>query len=121
MSEPRPNPIITSLVQAFRRAAIVYDYGGEDELRSLQFIGLRQAKATVSLLDDYGPDGRLSLVPLLEDREPGARVLAAGYLIERMPERALAVLREIDQTVDTRAGMTAYWMLQRYERGDPLV
>jgi len=42
----------------------------------------------------------------------------AGIRNLAMPERALAVLTEISERRPTRAYMTAFWIVERYEHGE---
>jgi len=103
----------------FKRAAIVYHWGYEDDDELMKQAGLRSANEAIEVLDSY-KDGRLALVPFLDDPDPSVRVMAAGYLVKVIPERALAVLKELDERCLTRAHMTAFWFLQRHELGTDL-
>jgi voltage-gated potassium channel Kch len=106
------------VVGQFRRAAIVTHYGDEDEDPAMQLAGIRSAKRAVKVFDSFGADGRLALVPLLSDPDQGVRAFAAGYLVKVMPERALAVLKDVQEHGPMRASMTALHLLGRYERGE---
>ena len=69
------------------------------------------------MLDSYGEPGRLSLLPLLDDSEPGARVYAAKYLMELKPDRALATLKDVAVHSQGNAQITAMRLLaQHFER-----
>jgi hypothetical protein len=118
MTEPKPNPLIRYLIEQFKRAAIVVDFGYIDEDHAMQRAGIRSARQAIMVLDTCGPDARQALVPLLEDPNPAIRVYAAGFLLKVMPERALPVLKEIDEHCMERTTMTAFRILRRYERGD---
>jgi hypothetical protein len=104
------------LIEQFKHAAIVTHFGYEDEDRAMQRAGIGAAKRVVQGLDAF--DARLALVPLLDDPDWGVRVSAAGYLVKALPERALPVLKEIRERCPTRAHMTAFWILERYEHGE---
>ncbi|MGA8169687.1 MAG: HEAT repeat domain-containing protein [Methylocystis sp.] len=118
MSGEREDPLIAYLMRQFTRAAIVAHYGYEDEDDAMQCAGIDSAKRAIKGLDLLGSKGRLALVPLLDDPDWGIRVFAAGYLVKIMPERALAVLKEIDERCPTRAHMTAFRILWSHEHGD---
>jgi hypothetical protein len=104
------------LIEQFKHAAIVTHFGYEDEDRAMQRAGIGAAKRVVQGLDAF--DARLALVPLLDDPDWGVRVSAAGYLVKALPERALAVLREIRERAPTHARLAASAILQKYERGE---
>jgi hypothetical protein len=73
-------------------------------------------------LDKVAPNGRLALAKLLDHPHPSVRTWAASYLKSRIPERALRVLREVEETEGaTEAGMAAHWSLAMYEHGGPNV
>ncbi len=118
MSGKKQNLVIRYLVEQFSRAAIVTHFGYEDEDNAMQLAGLRSAKQAIQVLDTFGPDARLALVPLLDDPDWSIRVFAAGYLAKIMPERALPALQDIRLRAPTRARMTAFNMLQANERGE---
>lgn len=111
--------IIATCTAQFKRAAIVYHWGYEDDDRDMQYAGRRSMEEAITALDTC-KDGRVALVPFLDDPDPSVRVFAAGYLVKIMPERALAVLKELDERCLTRAHMTAFWFLQRHENGKDL-
>ncbi|MGA8170983.1 MAG: hypothetical protein WB816_09165 [Methylocystis sp.] len=116
MSGEKPNPVIQFIILRFKRAAIATHFGYEEEDQALQRAGIRLAKQAVRELDAF--DARLALVPLLDDSDWGVRVFAARYLLNAVPERALAILKEIRERCPTRAHMTAFWILRDYERGE---
>jgi DNA primase len=104
------------LIEQFKHAAIVTHFGYEDEDRAMQRAGIGAAKRVAQGLDAF--DARLALAPLLEDPDWGVRASAAGYLVKAVPERALAVLKEIRDHCPTHARMTASEWLKKYERGE---
>jgi hypothetical protein len=109
---------IPQLVEQFKAGAILYHQGLEDEKLAVQKRGQKNVFSAIQSLDAIGPEGRNNLIPLLEDPDPGVRVYAAGTLVKVIPERALAVLKEIDDFGTTRAHMTAYHMLRSHRLGD---
>lgn len=111
--------IIPMMVAQLKRAAIVYHWGYEYDDRRMQGAGKRSALEAIQALDTC-KDGRMALAPLLDDPDPSVRVFAAGFLVKVMPERALAVLKELDERCLTRAHMTAFWFLKRHEYGTDL-
>jgi Domain of unknown function (DUF2019) len=52
------------------------------------------------------PQGRTALAPLLDHPDPGVRASAGVFLMDVMPERALPVLRDIDEN---EHGNSAYF------------
>jgi hypothetical protein len=111
--------LIPMMAAQFKRAAIVYHWGYEDDDHAMQGAGKRSAEEAITVLDS-SKDGRMALVSFLDDPDPSVRVFAAGYLVKLMPERALAVLKDLDERCVTRAHMTAFWFLQRHENGHDL-
>lgn len=85
----------------------------------------RSVKAMNAIADklDKIPPGRMALVKLLDSTNPGVRAYAAAYLIEVAPERALPVLRQVNENErGMMAGFTAFTVLFKYavEHGTPL-
>lgn len=104
-------------VRRFRRAAIVYDFGLEDERYNMQRAGGESLTESLTMLDTYGEPRRLSLLPLLDDSEPGARVYAAKYLMDLAPDRALATLKDVAVHGRANAQITAMSLLaDHFER-----
>ena len=116
MSGEKYNFAVRFLIEQFKHAAIVTHFGFEDEDRAMQRAGIGAAKRVVQGLDAF--DARLALAPLLEDPDWGVRASAAGYLVKALPERALAVLKEIRDHCPTHARITASHMLWNYEHGE---
>ncbi len=70
----------------------------------------------VHQLDELDP-GRAALLPLLGDPDAGVRAYAGAYLIKLMPDRAIPVLRDIEEKEDANsAHFTAYFALMFWER-----
>jgi hypothetical protein len=112
--------IIQTMTAQFKRAAIVYHWGYEDDDDDMRAAGKKSAEQAVAALDTCGTRGRMALVPLLDDPDPSVRVFAAGFLVKVMPERALAALKEVQDRCLTRAHMTAFHFLERHENGNDL-
>ncbi|HLZ65461.1 MAG TPA: HEAT repeat domain-containing protein [Aliidongia sp.] len=108
---------IHQLVEQFKAGAILYHQGLEDEKLAVQRRGQKAVLSAIQELDAFGPEGRNNLIPLLDHPDPGVRVYAAGTLVKVIPERALAVLKEIDDFGMTRAHMTAFHMLWSHTHG----
>ena len=69
----------------------------------------------VHQLDRLDP-GRNALLPLLGDPDAGVRAYAGAYLIKLMPDRAIAVLRDVEEKEDANsAHFTAYFALMMWE------
>lgn len=119
MSGEKQNPAQRLLVDRFKRAAMATNFGYRDEDHAMQLAGLRAVDRAAKGLDLlFGPEGRLALVPLLDDPDLSISVFAAGYLIKIMPERALAVLKDIEVRGPTEVRMTAGGILDDHERGE---
>ena len=79
-----------------------------------QVVGLMHE--AVHQLDRLDP-GRVALLPLLGDPDAGVRAYAGAYLIRLMPDRAIPVLRDIEEKEDANsAHFTAYFALVMWER-----
>lgn len=111
--------IVPMMLTQFRRAATVYHWGREQEDADMESVGIKSAQEAAEALEAC-KDGRLTLVPFLDDTDPSVRVFAAGFLVKVLPERALAVLNEMDERCPTDAHMTAFWFLQRNRFGQDL-
>ena len=118
MSGEAPSLSIAFLVGQFKRAAMVTHFGYQDEDEAMQLAGIDGVKRAIQNLDAFGADARSALVPLLDDADQVVRVLAARHLIKVLPERALAILKDIHLRGSTEARLTASAILQKYERGE---
>ncbi|QGM46570.1 hypothetical protein [Methylocystis heyeri] len=119
MPAKKRSPFAWIIIERFRQSAKVADFGYQQEDHAMQLAGLRAVDRAAKQLDLVcGPDGRLELVPLLDDPDLSVAVFAAGYLVKRMPERALAVLNDIEQRGHVEVRMTAGSILRRYKKGE---
>jgi hypothetical protein len=109
---------LAAVILQFKKGALLYHQGCEDEDNSVQDKGVKGTKDAVRILDALGPDGRKALIPLMSDPDPGIRVYAAGYLLKIMPEEAAALLEREQDYGMTRAHMTAFYMLWRHKKGE---
>lgn len=64
-----------------------------------QRAAMRKAHKAVEALDAFGTGHRAALAKLLDTDDAEIRVVAAGQLIDIMPELALQHLRQIDKDV----------------------
>jgi hypothetical protein len=118
MSGKKSNLFARVLIDRFRQSAMVADFGYQQEDHAMQLAGLRAVDRAAKQLDMLcGPEGRLELVPLLDDPDMSIAVFAAGYLIKLMPERALAVLNDIERRGHVEVRMTAGSILRQHEWG----
>jgi len=76
----------------------------------------RSMDAVVQALDKIGR-GRVALEALFESPDARVRGSAAAYLIDLVPERAVPLLREIEQSEHANsAHFNAHWALLAWER-----
>jgi hypothetical protein len=76
----------------------------------------RLMDSIVMALDKIAP-GRIALAVLLDHADAGVRALAGAFLIDLIPQRAIPVLREIDQQEDdSSASFNAHWTLLAWDR-----
>jgi hypothetical protein len=113
-----PKLLMESLIGTFRRAAIVYHYGALDEDNAIARAGGRAVHRAVKTIEECAYEGRLALVPLLEDPDPCVRVFAAGFLTRVMPERTVPILREIKDSWEIMQCRTASDILWKHEKGE---
>lgn len=77
---------------------------------------VRLMDAIVKALNVIG-SGRAALAVLLDHPDAGVRASAGAYLIDLMPERVVAILRQIDEKGGgTSADFKAHWVLLAWER-----
>lgn len=77
---------------------------------------LRLMDAVVLSLNAITP-GRSALAALFDHPDAGVRASAGAYLIDFMPDRVVALLKEIDERSDgSSASFTAHWALLAWER-----
>lgn len=108
---------VTSLVGGLRFSArlshTLHDELG-DTTGETKVVGLMHD--IVHQLDALDP-GRVALLPLLGDPDAGVRAYAGAYLIRLMPDRAIPVLREVEEKEDANsAHFTAYFARMIWER-----
>lgn len=103
---------VASLLRGFEFAARLADVlhdelldtDGENEV-------WRSMDAVVQALDKVGR-GRAALDTLFESQDARVRGAAAAYLIDSVPERAIPLLREIEENEDANsAHFNAHWAL----------
>jgi len=107
---------IASLVRGLRFGArlahTLHDELG-DTTSETQVVGLMHD--IVDQLDKLDP-ARAALVPLLGDPDAGVRAYAGAYLMRLMPDRAIPVLRDVEEKEDANsAHFTAYFALMIWE------
>jgi hypothetical protein len=109
---------ITDLIDRFKQAAILVHHGKFLGIAEIRKRGAAAVIVAMKELDAMGPDSRLALVPLLDSPDVNIQVFAAGYLLARMPERALPILEDINTNCMTEASMTAFHILYEYKHFD---
>jgi hypothetical protein len=110
-------PTIQALVEKFKQSAIDYYSACDDEKFAKQKTVVARAKRIVQDLDAIGVEGRLALIPQLDDAHQGIRVLSAAYLLKVIPDQAIAVLKEIRQGRTIFPRLTAGEFLDSYAEG----
>jgi hypothetical protein len=76
-----------------------------------------QLKFIISGLDELEPEGRKALAPFLDSFNFDERVCAAVALLKLMPDRTIAVLRDLVKTAPgTNAGATAFATLNELSK-----
>ncbi len=110
--------VINRMVRQFRRASLVYEWGQAQEDDNMEIAGAKSLDQAIDILDSCGPEGRMGLVPLLEDPEAYVRSMAAGYLLKVAPEVALPALKKMYLSLEPRARMLAVIFLRSHENGD---
>lgn len=109
---------LAALLDKFKSGALLYGQAIEDEDNEAADRGKLATREVVQALDAQGPNGRDSLIPLLDDPSPAIRVFAAGYLVKIVPKQALAELEHIQDTCLTRVHMTAFHLLWAHKNGE---
>jgi hypothetical protein len=112
-SDERVASLLRGFEFAARLADILYDElldtDGEHAVR-------RSIDAIVQALDEVGR-GRAALETLFESPDAQVRGTAAAYLIDLVPERAVPLLGEIEQSEHANsAHFNAHWALLAWER-----
>lgn len=80
----------------------------------------KQMIALAKEFEEIKPDWKLLLVPFLDHTNAAVRASAAEDLVKLMPERALPVLRQLEEEHrGTSAGMIAYWAIAMHEHPLP--
>jgi hypothetical protein len=111
------HPTIPDLVEKFKQSAIAYYSACDDENFRKQKVEVERGNKIVEALDAFGAEGRLALIPLLDDPDQGIRVVAAAFLLKVIPGRATAVLEEIRRGPTYFPRMDAWTFLDSYSAG----
>jgi hypothetical protein len=106
-----------NLVEKFKQSAMDYYSACDSEAFSKQKIVIGRTNKIVDSLDSVGDEGRLALVPLLDDSDQGIRVLAAAYLLKLIPHQAIAVLKDVEKGLTIFPRIDAGRFLESYARG----
>jgi hypothetical protein len=106
---------VKSLVATFRHVAWIRSTAQNSPAdEKLHAAAGKHLETILNGLDAIEPEGRRALVPFLDSYNPDIRAGAAIALLDLMPERALAVLRDLDENAaGTNGGLTAAVALKR--------
>ncbi|MDE1149426.1 MAG: hypothetical protein PW843_22965 [Azospirillaceae bacterium] len=86
---------VATLIGDFRAATTQYFQAAFlDHHRTMKKY-LKAMGVAVRTLDTVPPDGRMEMLPLLDDPDDGIRSYAAAYLFSQMPDRAKAIWDDI--------------------------
>jgi hypothetical protein len=110
----------SKLVAEFQAASKLYFEGRETYNSRKQDKGLKTAIRVVKALDALGSGHRAALVPLLESGDVEVIAMAANFLIKIVPERALAIMREIDAKGSGPTSMFVMTQLFAYNLGEDI-
>ena len=110
-------PTIQAIVEEYKQTAIEYYAACDDENFAKQETAVARVKRIVQDLDAIGVEGRLALIPLLDNDHQGIRVFAAADLLKLIPNRAITVLTEIRQGQTIFPRLTAGEFLRSYAKG----
>jgi hypothetical protein len=117
MATKEPQQTIPELVEKFRQSTVAYYSARDgDDFKKQETAGTRVNKI-IEALDSFGAEGRLALIPLLGDTDQGVRTFAAADLLKVIPERAIAVLKEIASGPTYFPRITAGNFLDSYAKG----
>jgi hypothetical protein len=117
MIEEDNQQTIQHLIEKFKQSAIdYYSACDDDNFAKQKTVGERRSEI-IRKLDAFGTQGRLALMPLLDDTDQGVRVLAAAFLLKVSPERAIPVLREISEGPTFFPRIGAGGFLDSYAKG----
>jgi hypothetical protein len=118
MQEAEEATQANALAAEFQKGAKLYFAGRETYNTRKQSKGLDIIIRVVKALDALGSGRRDALLPLLDSSDVDVRVMAAVYSIKIVPERALALLKEIDDKGSGPTSMYAMTMLMAYNSGN---
>ena len=117
MARKEPQPTITELVEKFKQSTRAYYSARDDDDFKEQEIAGTHVNKIIADLDSVGSEGRLALIPLLDATDHGIRTFTAAFLVEVIPERAIAVLTEISKGPTYFPRITAGNFLDSYAKG----
>ncbi len=117
MAKKYAQQTIQDLVERFKQSAIDYYSACDSENFARQKRVIGRTNEIIDSLDSVGSQGRLALIPLLDDSDQGVRVVAAAYLLKVIPDRALAVLKEIQTSLTIFPRIDAGDFLDSYAKG----
>ncbi len=108
---------IPDLIELFKQYTADYYSARDDDEFKKQKNAVTHVNKIVESLDTFGAEGRLALIPLLDDPDQGIRTFAAADLLKVIPERAVAVLKEIERGPTYFPRITAGNFLESYAKG----
>jgi len=108
---------IQDLIEIYKQSTTAYYDACDNDDFARQKTAGRRVNQIAQDLDSFGAEGRLALIPLLDDADQGIRTFAAADLLKFIPERAIAVLNEIARGPTYFPRITAGNFLESYAKG----
>lgn len=106
------------LLEEFRQN-VFGRYQAQDLLdRKFEIACIKNMLRIMDELDSILPEGRAALARFLDSDELEVRGMAAAYLLNIMPEKALPILRDIDDHCYGDVAIDAMTALSKYKWGD---
>jgi hypothetical protein len=117
MSKDLSKWTIPQLIENYKKSTMDYYSACDAENFAKQKSTGSRVNQIVQRLDSYGAEGRLALIPLLDDADQGIRTFAAADLLKVIPDRAIAVLKEIEKGPTYFPRLSAGSFLDSYTKG----
>jgi hypothetical protein len=108
---------IQALIEKYKQSAIAYYSACDDNDFAKQKTAGGSVNKIVQELDGFGAEGRLALIPLLDDPDQGVRTFVAADLLKIEPKRAIPVLTEISKGPTYFPRLDAGSFLESYAKG----
>jgi hypothetical protein len=120
MQDSSEDARVDALVMKFVEGTKLYFEGLSIFDNKRQSKGVKKLRGAAMALDEIGTGRHDALARLLDSDDPELCVMAAGYLMKVMPERALALAQKVEDMTLGHISFVATTLLFAHKWGDEM-